>query len=211
MKRFTSTTRRRGGFTLLELSMAVGILSIVAVLLFAAMASSASAVSTSEARRRAHTSVRDVTQVIQAELELAGKDDDPAVGLTGLQVNNAGQPSIVFQVPLDQTGDNWSTPITYRYVNEDANNNGILDAGEDTDANGVLTRHIERVQDANDDGDTDDPGEVRVLGAANDLSNVAFARNNDQVTVTVTASVAFGRGMQNQTQAAITKAVYLLN
>jgi prepilin-type N-terminal cleavage/methylation domain-containing protein len=209
MKR--TATLRRGGFTLLELSIAIGILGIVAILLFAAMASSASAVSTSEARRRAHTSVRDVVAVMESELELAGKNDDPAVGLTGLRVVGTSNPSLVFQVPLDQSGDNWSAPITYRYVNEDLDGDGVLDPGEDEDGDGALTRRIQRVQDMNGDGDTDDPGETRPLGGSNDVSNVIFALNNDQVTVTVTASAAFGKGMQDLTQATITKVIYLLN
>ena len=120
---------------------------------------------------------------------------------------------LVFQVPLDGTRLLWSSPIRFRYINEDTNGNAALDPGEDVDGDGALTRRIVRMQDINGDGDEDDPGEQRPLAAANDLSDVQFALDADHSLLTIRLEASArtsGRRMERVT-AAVTSRVYVCN
>lgn len=181
------------GFSLMELIISMGILTIVCLLSFVALQSTTAALATSNSKTEVSNNLRDAMSAIRGELQLAAKNADstliPALVATTINANPATlcPTEIVFQKPRNSTGKLWTTPIRFRYYNEDVNGNGVLDNGEDVDADHTLSRRILRIEDKNGDGDTNDPGERITLGGANDLSNVTFALANNVVTVTLTS------------------------
>jgi len=198
------------GFTLLELTVSMSMLLVVSMLTLLVTSTSSSAVALSEAKETAQSSVRDSMTAMTAELALASKKSNTEtvapLSLQSLQVVNPGE--IVFQVPLDSSGELWSTPITYRFVDEDIGegeyaNNGQLDPGEDTDGDGALTRRIVRIQ-----GDTQ-----MALCPANDLSGVQFALSaaGDVLTINVSASKAVSNRRRDLVTATASSRVYLTN
>ncbi len=198
---------RKEGFSLLELTISIAILSIVGALAFVAIATSASSVALARAKADVVDDARGVLQEMTRELQLAAKQPNVALvpPLNALQITEnpvAASPiEIVFQTPLDGSRRNWSTPITYRYINEDLNNNFRLDAGEDTDGDGALSRRVVRIQD----------GQARSVAAANHLSDVRFARNGNVILITVSAADRPGNARQAPVLATVQKRVYLLN
>jgi prepilin-type N-terminal cleavage/methylation domain-containing protein len=169
------------GFTLLELVIALSITSIVGALAFVAMATSAQSAEIADAKAEAMDNVRNVMESMTRELEMASTRDNPGLDppLEPITVvTNPDNPNfpveLVFQVPADPSGQTYSQPIRYRYFNEDTNGDGTLNSWEDADDDHILDRIIQRVQDINGDGDTDDDGEVRTVGAANNISGLQF-------------------------------------
>lgn len=205
------------GFTLLELTVSMGILGVVAMLGMVAVRASASTVATTEALGHVQSCVRDTMRVIQDELQMSAKRSNPALTppLQTAQINvnpAAGAPvELVFQTPVDLSGQRWSRAVRYRFIYEDANNNNRLDPNEDTDRNGILTRCILRMQDRNGDGDTLDAGESAPIGGSNDFRDVAFARNGDVITITLTANRLVETRRNWPVTATETARVYLLN
>jgi len=197
------------GFTLLELMISMAILVVVALLTFVVIQSSTSAMSVAEAKELAQASVRNPMTDMTAELALASKQSNAALvpPLEALRIVNDGE--IVFQVPASVSASIYSQPIRYRFVNEDTGpgehaGNARLDEGEDTNGDGMLTRHIVRIQ-----GETQ-----RVMGAANDLHSVQFSLNppaNDVLTITLTASKAVNNRRHDVITATATSRVYLSN
>jgi len=199
-----------GGFTLLELTVSMAILVIVSILTFVVTNSTTEAVSVSESKEVAQGAVRDAMTAMTAELQLASKTSNAALTppLEALEVSDEDYGELTFQVPLDASATQWSTPITYRFVNEDDHDgagahNGRLDEGEDLDEDGALTRRVVRIQD----------GVETALGAVNDLSTVTFLLNptNDVLTITLTASRPLLERDSDQVWAQATSSVYLLN
>lgn len=207
----------KDGFTLTEVIVAVGLLSIIALLGFMAMTSSASSVNVAKARHDVQASLSNVMMEITAELQLAAKTPDPSLSppleapAIVLDPGPVSPVELVFQIPADGSGRNWSAPVRLRYVNEDVNGNLRLDPGEDLDGDGVLSRRLVRIQDANGDGDTADPGEMRTLGAANNIANCQFAIDGNVVTVTLSASSLISGRAENPVQATLIRRIYLLN
>jgi len=181
------------GFTLVELVIAMGIMLVVMAMGFVAVQASNRSAMTAQARATVQQNVRDVMAEMARELELAATvTTPPDVYALSVSSNPA---EVVFQVPADLTGNNWSTPITYRFVNEDQNANGKLDDFEDDeDEDGVLTRRVIRLQD----------WAQRPLGAANDLENVDFTLDATGRMLKVTLSASKGVGMGNDYDAART-------
>ncbi len=211
---------RNAGFTLLELTIATSILSVVALMAFVAVQASTNSVLVAEASGLTQANVRDALQQMAGELQLSAKVANPSLNppLERVRVETNPAPAspmqLVFQVPLDDSGRSWSTPIRYRFVNEDVNGNGRRDslaAEPDVDGDGLLTRRLVRLQDLNGDGDTNDPGEMRTVAGANDISNVQFAITDDVVTVTLTSTRLVGTRRTNPITATVTSRVYLLN
>lgn len=205
------------GFTLLEITMAAAILVIIGVLGLFAFQSATSALEVAMAKDDAQTSVREVLVAMTRELQLAAKTGNasfiPILEEVEVLTNPVpGSPiEIAFQTPLDGAGRNWSTRIRFRYINEDLNGNGRLDSGEDTDGDGALSRRILRIQDRNNDGDTTDPGEVMVVGGANDITNCQFARNGSVVTISLAAGKRIGKQRTHPATASVISRVYLSN
>jgi len=197
----------RSGFTLLEVTISMAILVVVSLLTFVVTQSATSAIAVSQAKEMAQASVRNALADMSSELALASKRTDAGLA-PPLQALRLVSPSeIVFQIPADANGTVWSTPITYRFVNEDVGanaGNARLDAGEDTDHDGALTRHIIRIQ-----GETQ-----RVMGSVNNVSNVQFALNaptNDVLTIAVTATKAINNRRHDLISATASSSVYLAN
>lgn len=206
---------RRAGFTLVELMIATSIFSLLSVALYASISATVEATGTATAESEVNQSLRDVMRDIMSELQLAAAENDPtlATPLFGLQVTEvAGVPSsITFQTPTDNSGTNWTRPITYFFLNEDADGDARLDPGEDANNDGALTRRVMRQQDINNDGDTNDPSELRQLASANDISGVQFVFDGAAVQVTLTASKQPNQNRNQAITATLTGNVFLMN
>ena len=195
---------KKDGMTLLELTIAMGMTVVVAVLGFIAVQTSGRSMAVATAQDKVQGNVRNVLAEITRELELAASvTNDPFV--EALEVSHdQSQPEVTFQIPLDTSGTNWSSPITYRYVNEDLNYNNKLDEGEDEDGDGLLTRRIIRIED----------GEERLIGGANDLSHVDFYLEPDgkvlQVMLTSTTQIDAAREY-DRAESTVTSRILLLN
>lgn len=198
------------GFTLLELTISLAILAVVSLLTLLVTDSSTKTAAVAEGKEGVHAAVRDTLNVLASELQMAAKTTNTALTppLEAVRVNETDPGEVTFQIPDDSSGQRWSLPITYRFVNEDAGQgagaeNARLDEGEDVDGDGALTRHIVRVQD----------GEERIIGLANELSAVQFSlsANSDVLTVTLSASKSVNTRRQGLVRATATSRVYLLN
>jgi len=200
--------REQRGFTLIELSVSTVLLMIVGLLMFMTISYATSASAVSGAKLEAQASVRDVLRAMTAEIQTAAKKDNTTITPTVSALQVVSATKIVFQVPTDTMGSTWSTPITYEFINEDkgggaATGNGMLDSGEDANGDQALTRCVLRTQGTN----------KRVLGAANNISNVQFALNTakDALSITVSASkVANGR-RKNLVAASASTQVFMQN
>ena len=219
---------RREGFTLIELSITMGILAVVTLLMFMVVMSSTASVSASDANSVVQSNIRDVMVAMTRELQLAAKNGNAALTpvLTGIQIVNnpvAGSPvEIVFQTPQDSSGQVWSSPIRYRYVDEDTDEDGRLGPEEDINGNGLLDRRILRIQDRNGDGDTADANEELIVGGANNIgripttanpnpTDVQFVLAGDVLEITLTATKFLGARRTNPATATATSRVYLMN
>lgn len=205
------------GFTLVELVISMAILTIISVLGVVALRTSTTSVATAESKADVQDDIRDALAVMVRELQLASKasDDSLTPPLVPVAVNPnpaAGSPTeLVFQTPTNGSGRNWSRVIRYRFVNEDANENGRLDDGEDLDGDGVLSRRVVRIQDRNGDGDTTDDGERVPVGGANHLADVQFVRVGDIVTITLTAEKFLTGRRTDPVRLSVSSDVYLQN
>lgn len=205
------------GFTLLELLVTVGLLSIVGLLGFVAMASSGQAMQVAETAGRIQNDLRETMMLMNEEIQLAAKIGDDSLDPPLFPVTIVANPvpsspvEVRFQIPTGNSGRRWSQVIRYRFVNEDVNGNSWLDAGEDLDADRQLTRRIVRIQDINGDGDTTDPGESRPLGTANALSDVTFQLNNGVLTVNLGAAKKSSENAAHALEATVSGQIYLLN
>lgn len=211
--------RDKAGFTLMEVMIVAALLSVVGLLAFMAVQSAVSATEVAEAQGTAQVNVAQLVQIMTRELQLASTraDDSLSPPLEPAVLRNNPAPGVPleleFQVPMDNTGRNWSTRIRYRYINEDANGNGRLDGGEDLNEDGLLNRRIVRMQDRNGDGDADDDGEQAPVAGANNVANATFALNGNVLTITLVTDARvrrFGRP-SNTLTSSITSQVCLMN
>lgn len=164
------------GFTLLELSVSMALLSVVSLLAFYALANSTESAVMAQAKGELQGNLRDTMDALTDDLSVAFSDriwkGEPQmlpVGLTGpLTVSEDGT-SVTFQRPVPRSLGipDASTPIVIRFENEDLGGtaaNGALDSGEDVNGDGSLTRRLVRVQNA----------QLQPLGASNNISRVKF-------------------------------------
>ena len=203
---YNTSMRRKDGFTLLELMISTALLTIIGALAWVATQSSVSATRVVEAQRSVQACVRDAIGAMESELELAARETDAALEIEALEVVEPGE--VVFQIPTDDTGQNWSGPITYVFVTEDTPigdtpGNGRLDEDEDADGDGSLTRRVVRIEGDNE----------RSVGAANDLSEVSFSITPDNrvLTIMATATKLVGGGRDELVSATATTRVVLMN
>lgn len=207
----------QAGFTLLEVVVAAGILVILGWVTFIALTSSVTSAEVASSKSLVIQDVRDLITSMSQELATASKRTDdslnPRLDAIAVVPNPAaGSPvEVVFQVPTDMSGRNWSRPIRYRFLNEDANGNNLLDSGEDVDGDRVLTRRIVRIQDLDGDGSTTGAGETRILGSANNIGDIQFAIAGDILTITVTATDLVGKSRVNPVRTTVSTNVHLLN
>ncbi|HIB53288.1 MAG TPA: prepilin-type N-terminal cleavage/methylation domain-containing protein [Nitrospirales bacterium] len=216
-----SIVDRTHGFTLIELSVSMGLLAVIAVLAFTALGGAARTVSTSNAWSDSITNVHQILMTMTSELEMASTDENPVLNVVAIAVTLDGEPvaagipgnEVTFQIPVDAQGTVWSQPILFRYITEDDNGNGLLDSGEDDDGDDVLSRRIIRV-------DTSD-GSTTVIGSANNVSNVTFQLDaaGDALTIALQANTAIantrriedGDVQTNLASSTATRRIYLSN
>lgn len=208
---------KTSGYNLLEVMVATSVLTVVSLLGFVVLKSSNDAAQLTTAKADVQNHLRDTMGAVTAELregvtqattELTGAPDD----LFPVRVDDAGK-QITFQVPDPQPGDTETTytaPITFMLENEDGNGNGRLDAGEDENNDGVLTRRLIRVQD----------GLEAPVASANSIDTVEFqlvqnlAADNDNpttVTITLTGSRRYGHGDGKRVVSQTTASIRLVN
>lgn len=178
-----STVGERG-FTLIELLIVVVLITIILTLVEGAFRTSLRVMETANSRGQAISSLNQVLWVMSSELETAAREVGDAVdSVAAISVTDDGAPvaagvsgnQVNFQFP---TGlDTWTQPLQYRFINEDANDNAILDAGEDTNGDGRLTRRIERVNLTS--------GIVEPVGGSNDIADVQFRLDEDNEVLTI--------------------------
>lgn len=202
------------GFTLAETLISFSILSIVSLLAYIVLASSTEAARLTEAQAQLQSNLRDVMQAISSEVrsaysersidpqnpgEVSAIGNDPSdlpVGTIQLIVSATGR-QITFQRPeasLTNAVPRPSTVITIGLESEDAGfatGNAELDAGEDANADGILTRRVIRTQD----------GATAAVGGVNDIADLQFALmpsedpddlNDSTLLVRLTASKLVG-------------------
>lgn len=172
--------RNTAGFTLLEMSIAVAILSVVSLLSFLAIQSGAETSAVAAAKEEVAAGLRqtllDLTQEVRqayTDRTVASAPRHAPVNAASITVTNTGK-GLSFYVPTKSNTPQPAAagPITITFENEDANANGKLDTGEDKNGDGVLTRRLVRQQ-----GTTKTP-----LGAANVLSSVTFTLSKNAAT-----------------------------
>ena len=170
------------GFTLVELTISCAVLTIVSLLGYIVVASSTESSRVADAQAQLQSNLRDAMQLITSEVKTAYSDrtinpQNPGelpntsipTGTKTLTVAATGR-SITFQKPIASTANavpQPSTVITIGLECEDAgfkDGNATLDSGEDANGDGMLTRRMNRTQDA----------ATKSLGAVNDLADVTF-------------------------------------
>lgn len=167
--------QKNAGFTLLEMTVSVAILTIVSLLTFVTLRATSESSVQNAIKEELGANLRDTGVALTAELRQAYSartvDADPPHApeeAFSLTVINSGK-GVSFCVPQRLDGSvrpGVSEPITIEFQNEDTSGtpNAQLDPGEDVNGDGVLTRRLVRKVGSN----------VEVLGAANNISSVTF-------------------------------------
>lgn len=205
------------GHTMVEIMVASAVLSIVSLLGFVVIQTSASSAQLANAKVDVQNNLRDTMAALTSELregvttvttEKTGAPED----LFPVSVGPEGE-QIVIQLPEAQTGEvgfAYSTPITFWLQNEDENGNGRLDEGEDTNDDGVLTRRLVRTQD----------GEDSPVAGAQTIDAVTFTLLENQVAgnqelttvrITLSGSKRYGPGDGKLVSGEMTSNIRLVN
>ncbi len=209
---------RNAGFTLIELSISVVLLTVVTLLGFIASNSSLKA---NDLNRRMTTLQEDVRSTMRAlsdNVQRAVRRPPPGVLLPSnaqeLQIVDPENPvAVSFVLPSDLTGLSFTDPITIQFETEDRPatgvdggqfGNGQLDAGEDTNRDGVLNRRLVMVRS---------DGSRRILGGSNNLANVAFSLSDDgtMLGATITATMRLETGKSRMLRYSLTTNIFLMN
>ena len=208
------------GFTLVELTISTAVLAIVSLISFSVIQATSSASAVASAKDDVQRGLRGVLDQMAREVASASKKTNIALTpqLAPLTVNNGTE--IVFQVPLDTGGTQYSNPITYRFESGDVSQylgkagtdqGNQKDVGNHYGKNGktasgdpLIVHRIMRVE--ND--------AASVLGATDDIKAVTFALNaqQDTLTITVTAAKTVKIGTrEDEVSATDSTSVYLAN
>ncbi len=215
---------RRNGFSLLEVSMSMAILSVVSLLGFVVLKSSTEAAALSGAKAEVQANLRDAMTALTAELREAYTDRTvlavppiaPAETMS-VQATEGGL-GVMYQIPEPTGGPDMVTsslPVFILWENEDTYGpdggfNARLDEGEDGNGDGTLTRRLIRSQ-----GD-----EETIIGGANNLSGVQFQLlpNQDSGDNTLTsiriwleASKRYGPGDGKLVRAELEATIHMAN
>lgn len=205
------------GYSLLEVTVSTAILTVVSLLGLLVLQSSTESAQLANAKVDVQNNLRDTMVALTSELrEGVTATTTEATGapenLEPVAVSEDGR-EIVFQAPEPAEGEEmfaYSTPVTFWLQNEDANGNGRLDGGEDTNEDGALTRRIVRSQD----------GEDRAVASARTIDDVQFelvahqAANNDTLTtvrIFLVGSKRYGPGEGQLVRAEMVSNIRLVN
>jgi len=171
------------GFTLLELSMAMAMSSLLILSIAGVLNRSVDTWEQEEDHAIVNQSIRAAEINIRNALMTASLlgDVSQVPAIQPLTQNANPGTAVTVQQPLAIDGTVWTNPITIQLRNEDANANLFLEPGEDLNNNGVLDRVVERLEDINQDGDFNDPGEIRTLSTNVDV--LTFTLNGQIMTV----------------------------
>jgi len=176
------------GYSLLELLIATSILLVISSLSMVVIQSSTESNVMGAAKEQVNADLRGTmlavtSEVRQAYSQRTVESEPPMAPEDAFSVSVLSSGSeLRFNVPRPSTTSavpEPSPPITIRFENEDTNGNGLLDSGEDGNGDGVLTRRLIRIEGA----------ETRVLGAANNISDVLFALEASPATSVDTMNV----------------------
>lgn len=203
------------GFTLVEVMIGLLLVVFLSSLGFVAVQTTTRSVNVSRAQSELQSEARNIILALSREVEsavqpiMAGEPPLPP-GVQGLQVLDAGR-TLRFQVPLNETFTAFSAPVTIRYENEDlpteqeeaALGNAILDAGEDTNEDGALTRRLVREQG----------GPPQILGGANHLADMRFElqENGDVLRVFLLLTRPMGSPPGQLIRCQVQEDIYLMN
>ncbi len=212
------SSRHDAGFTLIELSISVALLAVVSLLGFMA---SSGAFKAADLNRRMTTLEQDLRSTMRALSDNVQPAVKPAqagfLQLAGAQplkvVNTADPKAITFVTPTDMTGTVFSGLTTIQFETEDKPaptvsggqfGNGQLDAGEDTNGNRILDRHLVMILPN---------GTRRVLGGSNHLASVTFNLSPDgnMLEVAMVATMRLERGKTRMLQYRLASNIYLMN
>lgn len=168
--------KMNSGYTLIEMTMSVALMSIVSLLTFVALQSTTQSSNLNGAKEQIAADLRQTMLAVTGEVRQAYTartvDADPPIAPAeafAVTIINGGK-GIRFCVPEPVDGSVHPAPsdsITIEFQNEDVQGgaNALLDGSEDTNGDGVLTRRLVRRVGAS----------VEVLGASNNISDVTFS------------------------------------
>ena len=205
----------KSGFTLVEVMIGLLLVIFLSSLGFVAIQTTTSSANLSRAQSELQSEARNIIIALSREVEaavqpiMAGEPPLPP-GVQGLQVLDAGR-TLRFQVPLNETFTAFSAPVTIRYENEDLPDeqaesilgNALLDGGEDTNEDGVLTRRLVRQQ----------AGVTGIVGGANHLADVRFElqENGDVLRVSLVLTRPMGTRPSQLIRCQVQEDIYLMN
>ncbi len=213
-------TGGNSGFTLVELSVSLVLLTIVSLMGFIASYSSMKSVDLTQRMTLLQEELRSTMRALSDQVQSAVKPARAGFELpTGAQaikiVNTANPKAITFVVPTDMTGTKFSGVMTIQHETEDLPatglengnyGNAILDAGEDTNGDGILNRRLVLILP---------DGTRRVLGDSNHLARVAFNLSADGsmlgVTMCATMLIENGKSQPRLLVNWLTSNIYLMN
>jgi type II secretory pathway pseudopilin PulG len=208
-------SRHNAGFTVLELSISVALLVIVSLLGFIASSGSLKSADLTGRMTTLEGELRATMQTLSTQVQPAVKKARSGFVLpTGAVALTVVNPTtITYVVPTGMAGKTFSGLYTIQFISEDKPDatieggtygNGELDAGEDTDGDGMLDRNLVL---------TRPDGTKQMLGGANHLANVTFALSADgsMLEVTMVASMRLEAGKTRMLLYTLTSNIYLMN
>jgi len=222
---FAATERRvrprisqNSGFTLVELSISVVLLTVVTLLGFVASSSSLKANDLNFRMTTLQEDARSTMRALSDHVQRAVRRPPPGIPLPSNAqelkiVDTANPKAITFVLPTDLTGIAFTDLITIQFESEDKAatgidggeyGNGKLDSGEDANSDGLLNRRLVMVWP---------DGTREVLGGCNDLANVAFSLSDDGTLlgVTITASMRLETGKTRMLKYSLASNIFLMN
>ena len=220
-----NAARPNAGFTLLELSISLVLLTVVSLLGFLAASGSLRSADLTQRmttlQEELRSTMRALSDQVQPAVKRARLGSVLPPGAQGLQIVNTADPkAITFVIPTDMTGDHFSGVMTVQFETEDTPDstveggeygNGRLDPGEDTSGkgtnnDGVLNRRLVLIQPN---------GARQVLGSSNNLANVTFTLSADGsmlgVTMIATTRQETGDSKYRMLRYTTTSNIYLMN
>jgi len=214
------SVRSNAGFTVLELTVSAMLLTIVSLVGYVAFSTSLKSVDLTQRMTLLQEELRSTMRAISDEVQPAVKAARSGLELpTGAQalriVSTSNPKAITFTVPTDMTGTHFSGVMTIQHETEDVAVSGLengyygnatLDAGEDTNSDGVLNRRVVLIRP---------DGSKQTLGNSNHIARVAFTLSADgsalNVVMCATMLLENGRKQPRILMSWLTSNIYLMN